>query len=238
MGYYINKDEVQGEEISPGVVRRVLLPPEQNGGGPSGDLTVTHYTLTEGGVLTLDKPGVEYLDYIISGAALIPRRARTRYYFSNTTLFVAPNKIHSYVHAGESDLCIISHEYTVSRPSFQTSGIRIAELSDYWREPAPMSREFLGLIGAQRINLVTVQLWDRDEHTNPEETCYFMRGSAEMIIGDKRYKLRPGSLAYIEKDEIHAIRNTSEKGHPMHYLVLSYIEQDKMWSERGYQGKV
>ena len=63
-----------------------------------------------------------------------------------------------------------------------------------------------------------------------------MRGNAEMLIGDKKYELRPGSLAYIEKEETHAITNTSEN--PMHYFVIEYIEQDKMWSERGYQGRV
>ena len=65
MGFSINIEDVPGEEIEKGVIRRVLLKPENTGKGPSGELTVTHYILSEGGKLTLDKPGVEYQDFII-----------------------------------------------------------------------------------------------------------------------------------------------------------------------------
>ena len=74
MGYCINVEEVSGEEISPGVIKRVLLKPENTGKGLPGDLTVTHYTLMDGGILTLEEPDVEYQDYIVSDSVLFGRK--------------------------------------------------------------------------------------------------------------------------------------------------------------------
>ena len=85
-------DEVLGEEITLGVVKRVLLKPEQSGRGPPGDLTVTHYVLTDGVELTLEEPNVEYQDYIVSGSALFGRR----YVHANTTIFVPSDRKHTF----------------------------------------------------------------------------------------------------------------------------------------------
>ena len=68
MGFCNNVEELTGEEISPGVVRRVLLKPDDTGKGPPGDLTVSHYTLSKGGVLDFDEKGVEFQHFIISGS--------------------------------------------------------------------------------------------------------------------------------------------------------------------------
>ena len=213
--------------------------PEQKGLGPPGKLTVTHYTLTDGGVLTLEEPDVEYQDYIVSGAALLPRGARTRYIYANTTIFVPANQKHSYIHAGESDLRIVSHTYSVPRPSHPNASMHLAELTlDTWGEPSLMTAEFHALIGAQRFKGIGVQIYDRGKHPNPEETVYFMRGTGEMSVGDKVFKVRSGSLVYVEEGEVHSITNTNEKGYPLHYFVMEYAEQDKMWSRRGFQGKI
>ena len=97
MGYSANINDVYCEEISPGVIKRVLLEPKNTGRGPPGDLTVTHYTITEGGVLELDDPKVETQDYIISGTALFGRR---RFLHANTTIFVPSWAKHSYKQTG------------------------------------------------------------------------------------------------------------------------------------------
>ena len=233
MGFSVNIDEVPAEEIAPGVRKRVLLRPDQNGHGPPGDLTVTHYILTDGGILVLDEPNVEYQDYIVSGTALFGRR----YLHANTTIFVPSGKKHTFIHAGESDLRIVSHMYSVPRPSHRWCKTRIAQLTEPFEQQL-MTEEFHALTGAHRFHALDVQTYERGEHSNPEETAYFMRGVGEMLAGDTWYKVRPGSLIYVEEGENHAIRNTSEKGYPLHYFVMEYVEQDKMWSERGYRGKV
>jgi len=234
MGLSVNIDEVPAEEIAPGVIKRVLLRPEQNGRGPPGELTVTHYTLTDGGILVLDEPNVEYQDYIISGTALFGRK----YLHANTTIFAPSGKEHRYIHAGESDLHIVSHTYTVPHPSHRWCKTRVAQLKFPLSAEQLMTEEFHGLVGAHRFHALDIQDFNISEHTNPEETAYFMCGTGEMRVGDERYKVRPGSLVYVEEGETHAIRNTSEKGYPLHYFVMEYVEQDKMWSGRGYQGKV
>ena len=228
MGFCVNVDEVPGEEIAPGVVKRVLLNPENTGRGPTGDLTVAHYVLTEGGVLTLEEPNVEYQDYVVSGTALFGRR----YVHANTTIFVPSGKEHSYVHAGESELRIVSTTYSVPYPSHEWCKTRMAQLTEPYEQQL-MTEEYHALTGAHRFHAIDVQTWDREEHTNPEETAYFMRGTGEMRVGDEWFRVRPGSLVYSEEGAIHAIRNTDEKGRPLQYYVMEYVEQDRMWRQRG-----
>ena len=229
MGIGVNLDEVTAEEIAPGVIKRILLRPEQNGRGPPGDLTVTHYTLKDGGTLILNEPNVEYQDFIISGTALFGRR----YLHANTTIFVPSGKEHRYLHAGENDLRIISHTYTVPHPSHRWCKTRMSQLNFPMTSEQLMTEEFHGVVGAHRFHALDIQDHNVPEHTNPEETAYFMCGTADMRSGDNWYKVRPGSLVYVEEGDTHEIRKTGEK--PIHYFVMEYVEQDKMWSNRGFQ---
>ena len=229
MGYCINIDEVPGEEILPGVIKKVLLEPRHNGRGPPGDLTVTHYTLTEGGVIIFEDPKVETQDYVISGTALVGRK----HVHANTTVFVPSFKKHSYKHTGESKVQLLSHTYTVPHPNHRWCKTRMAQLTFPLDSEQLMTEEFHGLVGAHRFHALDVQTYDVPEHTNPEETAYFMRGTGKMRSGDKWYDVKPGSLVYVEEEATHEIRCN----HPTQYFVMEYVEQDKMWRERAHQEK-
>jgi mannose-6-phosphate isomerase-like protein (cupin superfamily) len=233
MGYCVNVEEVSGEEISPGVIKRVLLKPENTGYGPPGDLTVTHYTLRDGGVLTLEEPGVEYQDYIVSGSVLFGRK----YIHGNTTIFSPSGGSHSFTHAGESEAKIVSTTYTVPHPTHKWCKTRMATFTEDYEQQL-MNEEFHGLAGAHRFHAIDIQAWDREPHTNPEETAYFMRGTGEMLVGDTWYKVKPGSLVYSGEGETHAIRNSKGDGFSLQYYVMEYAEQDKMWSLRGHDPKI
>ena len=230
MGFCINVEEVPEEEISLGVVRRILLNPENTGRGPPGDLKVTHYTLTKGGILEFDDKGVEFQHFIISGSTLFSKQ----YLHSNYTVFIPTDRKHRFIHAGESELRIISTTYSTPRPSHIWCKTRIAMLSEPYEQQL-MTEEFHALTGAQRLHAIDIQTWDRDPHTNPEETAYFLRGKGEMLVGDTWYKVRPGSLVYSEEGAIHGVKNTDEKSYSLQYYVMEYTEQDKMWSQRGYR---
>lgn len=234
MGFSINIDELEGEEISPGVIKRILLKPENTGNGPPGDLTVTHYTLTDGGILTLDEENVEYQDYIVCGAALFGNR----YLHANTTIFVPSGRKHTYTHGGNSELQIVSHTYEVPHPSHRWCKTRMAQLTFPNSQQQLMTEEFHGLVGAHRFHALDVQDYDVPEHTNPEETAYFMAGVGQMRSGDNVYKFRPGTLVYVEEGSTHWIKRDQEAGQPLHYFVMEYTEQDKMWSSRGYRENV
>lgn len=227
MGFSINIDEVEGKKIAPGVIKRNLLKPENTGRGPPGDLTVNHYILTDGGKLTLDKPDVEFQDYIISGTAFFGRR----YLHANTTIFVPSASKHTYIQAGESELRILSHTYTVPHPSHRWCKTRMSQLTFPLGSEQLMTEEFHALTGAHRFHALDIQEYDVPEHTNPEETAYFMRGTGKMRSGDDWYDVRPGTLVYVEEEATHEIRCN----HPTQYFVMEYVEQDKMWSQRGYQ---
>jgi mannose-6-phosphate isomerase-like protein (cupin superfamily) len=229
MGFCVNISEVEGEEVSPGVIRKVLLKPEDTGRGPPGDLTIIHYTLKDGGALVLDEPGVEYQDYVVCGSVLFGRR----YLHGNTTVFAPSGGSHRYIHAGESEARIVSTTYSVPRPSHRWCKTRVAQLTEA-HEQQLMTEEFHALTGARRFHAIDVQTWDRQEHTNPEETAYFMRGTGEMTVDGERYEVRPGTLVYVEEGATHSIRNTDERDSPLHYYVMEYTEQDRMWSQRGH----
>lgn len=229
MGFCINLEEVTGEEISPGVVRRILLKPEDTGRGPPGDLTVYHYTLSKGGILDFNSEGVEFQHFIISGSTLFGKQ----YLHSNYTVFVPTDRKHSFIHAGESKLRIISSTYSTPKPSHIWCKTRIASLTEPYEQQL-MTEEFHALTGAQRFHAIDIQTWEREPHTNPEETAYFLRGTGEMLVGDTWYNVRPGSLVYSEEGAIHGVKNTGEKSYSLQYYVMEYTEQNKMWSQRGY----
>ena len=233
MSFCINVEDVDGIEIAQGVMKRVLLTPENTGRGPPGDLSVVHYTLTDGGELTLDEPGVEYQDYIISGSVLFG----IKYIHGNTTVFTPSGKKHTYRHAGETEARIISTTYSVPYPSHKWCKSRLASLTEEFEEQL-MTEEFHALTGAHRFHAIDIQSWDRTEHTNPEETSYCLRGTGKALVHDTWYDIRPGTLVYSEEGAIHAVKNTSKEGLPLQYYVMEYTEQDKMWSQRGFNPNI
>jgi mannose-6-phosphate isomerase-like protein (cupin superfamily) len=95
-----------------------------------------------------------------------------------------------------------------------------------------MTEEFHGLVGAHRFHALDVQDMDVPEHKNPEETAYFIAGRGKMRSGDNMYDFRSGTLVYVEEEATHWIKSDQESGQPLHYFVMEYTEQDKMWSSR------
>jgi quercetin dioxygenase-like cupin family protein len=204
-----------------------MLTPENTGRGPPGDLNVTHYIINKGGALTLEEPNVEYQDYIISGTALFGKS----FLHANSTIFVPTNKKHTYINLGESDLRILSHTYSVPKPSHKWCKTRIAQLTFPNPQQQLMEEEYHALIGAQRFHALDVQDYEVGPGVNPEETAYFLSGEGRVLTGGKWYDVRPGTLAYVEEDMNHAIRRKDDK--PFQYFVMEYTEQDKMWRKRG-----
>lgn len=229
MGYSVNIDDVEADEVSPGVFERVLLTPENTGRGPPGELTIRHYVIEPGSTLTLGRPGVEYQDFIINGTLRFGRR----FLHGNTTIFVPSDREHTYRNMGEGEARVISHTYTVPEPSHRWCKTRVSQLTYPMGAEQLMTEEYHALTGAKRFHALDIQDFDIDEHTNPEETAYFMRGTGRMLSGDEWHDFRPGTLVYTEEGAKHAIRCD----HPAQYFVIEYVEQDRMWSQRGYSGR-
>ena len=72
---HVNDEDIPGREIAPGVVERVLMKKEE--GDPQGMVSAHHYTLTDGGVLTIEKTMTEFQHYIVSGRTTSASARRT-----------------------------------------------------------------------------------------------------------------------------------------------------------------
>jgi mannose-6-phosphate isomerase-like protein (cupin superfamily) len=229
MGLAVSIDDVEGREIAPGVIERVLLKPEQTNGRPSGDLTVKHYTLSKGGTLSIGSRDAEHLEYVITGTVLRPRAERSRYLFANTVVLAPYGTSTVYIQAGEGEARILSHVYSIPNPTKGWGRADSQELEDYWGErqshaPMPAAAKM------HRMGGVSPQLKDITLHTNPAETAYFMRGRGTMRSGDRVYDVSPGSLVYTMEHELHEIRNSDIINDPLHYIVIEFHDHDPSWT--------
>jgi len=232
MSYSVNVSDVEGEEIFPGVIKRTLLKPKNNGKGPSGELQVDHFTIFDGARLTLENSGLERQDFIVSGALFFGRR----YIFGNTTVFSPSGKTVSYIHDGEVEARLVSTTYTIPHESHKWCKTRLSTLREDYEEQL-MTEEFHALTGAHRFHAIDIQTWDREPHRNPEETAYFLRGEGVMTVNEDSYEVRPGSLVYSEEGALHSINNTGKQNR-LQYYVMEYTEQDRMWSIRSYNPNI
>jgi mannose-6-phosphate isomerase-like protein (cupin superfamily) len=170
----------------------------------------------------------------------------TAIFVPNSRRFGEPEK-HSFIHQGESELRILTTTCKIPRPNFRWAKTRIKNLHEVPITLGNISvrqlftEEEHAIMGALRMHAIDVQtnppMNSLPEHRNPEEIMYFLRGTGEVLCGNEKYNVRPGSLVYIPEGTVHAIFNTSDK-FPLQYFVIEFIEQDKMWTARGYQGEI
>jgi mannose-6-phosphate isomerase-like protein (cupin superfamily) len=235
-----NIDDVKPKEIKTGVWERELLGPSDT---THHNLKVLHHVLKKDARITFEDQMQEYQHYVISGCALWGGM----FVHSDTEVFVPGNKAgHTFVQAGETDLHLVTSIYKAPKPYFRWAKARAfnffeAQYTSF--RATTINRQLIteeqhGLSGAYRMHGLDIQITPPQNevsvHTNPEETMYFLRGTAEVLSEGRREKVRPGSLIYTPLDVQHGIFNTDNKI-PVEYFVLEYIEQDKAWTERGYQ---
>ena len=240
---HINIEDVKGNRISPSIIERVLLREDQSS---PGGLSVVHHILTDGEVV-FDQQGAEFQHYIVSGCG----RMGGKFLHSETAIFVPGNSRfgdphqHVIAHEGEGELRVVTAIYKTTRPNFRWAKTRSRNLYQAWPSIANITNQQLiteeehALMGALKMHALDIQthapLTDNPEHKNPEEIMYILRGKGEAICGSEKHQVSPGSLIYSKEGEIHGIYNRDEKL-PLQYFVLEFIEHDKMWTERGYQG--
>lgn len=240
----INIADIEGSELFPGVVERVLLRPEQT---ETGDLTVKHHILTGGEIMFVEE-GVEYQHYVISGCALMKGRllhGDTGVFVPGSSRFDEPHK-HGFIHTGESELRILTVIYRTPRPNFRWAKTKIKNLSQVEGSLGGMfaqqifTEEEHAIMGALRMHSLDVQTHAPGVvlpvHRNPEEFAYILRGTGEVMSGDEWVKVRPGSLVYTEESVQHAVKNTSEDL-PLQYIAFEFTRQDESWTEMGHKEK-
>jgi hypothetical protein len=74
---------------------------------------------------------------------------------------------------------------------------------------------------------------------NPEEILYCLRGLGEFMGGLKGgevNEVRAGAVSYVTEGAVHGIWHTTPD--VLQYIAMEFIDHDKSWTERGYQGDV
>jgi quercetin dioxygenase-like cupin family protein len=89
------------------------------------------------------------------------------------------------------------------------------------------------VMGALRMHGVDIQTntpgRTLHDHRNPEEIMYFLRGRGTGVAEGVEHDIRAGSLLYTPEGDIHGIRKVDDT---LQYVVIEFIEHDKMWAER------
>jgi len=254
---HINIDDIPGKEIAPGVVERVLMRPEE--GDDAGMISAYHYTLTDGGTLTIEKEMTEFQHYIISG--------RTTRGGADISLF-SPAGTHDpvnqakgfraqrFTHAGEGEARIFTVAYKVPRPAFRWAKSRSKHLFQVLSPHQTgigytqiFTEEEHAIMGALRFHAVDIQTHPPGQHKggfdeeggyrghrNPEEIMFFLRGTGKAMAEGVLYDVHPGSYLYTREGTLHGIWNPTDD--ILEYICMECIEHDKCWTEKGYHGQV
>jgi mannose-6-phosphate isomerase-like protein (cupin superfamily) len=246
---HVNVNEIEGKEISPGVIEKVLLRPEDS---KPGGLGAIHYTLTKGGEVFFNEPLTEYQHYIVQGCAtmnglngdLLHQDSAWFLPCNTRWLDSEPIKKHSLGHGGEGEVRILTLTYKVPRPAIRWAKSRTNNM--YKVPQRHSSRKMVGytqlfkeeehaVMGALRMHAVDIQtntpgITLRD-HKNPEEIMYFLRGKGAGVAEGVEHEVRAGSFLYTPEGDIHGIRRVDET---LQYVVIEFVHHDKMWTERAY----
>jgi mannose-6-phosphate isomerase-like protein (cupin superfamily) len=239
---HINIADIKSLEISPGVLERILLQPEES---ESGNLTVKHHVLKHGNLIFTEE-GAEFQHYIISGSALmrsIILHGDTGIFVPNTSRFGEAHR-HMFTHMGEGELRILTVIYKTPRANFRWAKTRIKNLHQVEGSYSGMyaqqifTEEEHALMGSLRMHSLDVQTHAPGVilpiHKNPEEFAYILRGTGEVLSGNEWVKVFPGSLVYTGEGVQHAVKNTSNE-HPLQYVAFEFTKQDESWTEMGIQ---
>ena len=244
---HINIKDVQGNQISPGVVERVLLDSVvSNLGGPE----VRHYVLSPGGGVEFGLPLTEYQHYIVQGCAAqgspngsLLHQDSAWFVPCNAPWGGTPARKHSLYHTGEGDVHILTVSYKTPRPAYRWAKSRSRNLHEI-RQPHSssslvdyvqiFSEEEHASMGALRMHALDVQTNPRggihQDHRNPEEVIYVLRGRGEANSDGENFRIGPGSMIYTPEGAVHGIQKVEET---IQYLVVEFVDQPKMWRERG-----
>lgn len=246
---HVNVNDIPGKEIAPGVVERVLLRPEDS---KPGGLGAKHYVLTNGGQVFFEEPLTEYQHYVVLGCAKMNAhngdllRQDSAWFIPCNTRWPdsEPVKKHSLVHDGEGEVRILTLTYKVPRPAFRfakSRNINMYQIPHYHTGRRMIAytqlfkEEEHAVMGALRMHGVDIQTNTEGitlhDHKNPEEIMYFLKGKGAGVAEGVEHEIRSGSFLYTPEGDIHGIRRVDET---MQYVVVEFIEHDKMWKERTY----
>jgi quercetin dioxygenase-like cupin family protein len=246
-GLHVNVKNIPGKKITPGVNERILLSSVKS---ELSRPTVKHYTLSKEGQIVFGSPLTEYQHYIIQGC-VTQNDPNGSLLHQDTAWFVPCNtpwggetaRKHSLHHAGEGEVRVLSILYETPRPAFRWAKSRSRNLHEV---PQPHSARRLvsyiqifkeeehASMGALRMHAMDVQTnppgVGLPDHKNPEEVMYVLMGRGVAFSDGESHEISSGSMVYTPEGAVHGIRSVEET---LVYLVVEFVNQARMWSERG-----
>jgi hypothetical protein len=237
---HINVNDLSGEEISPGVVERVLMTNKES---KPGGLGAKHYTLTEGGEVVFKDPLTEYQHFIIQGVGAMDGQNGDLIHADTAWFVPCPKSLkanekplakHSIAHTGEGEVKILSLSYKISEPKLkwvEGKTKNLFQVPQYHSSSQIVgftqifSSEELSSLGAEKVNGVIIQTNTAGIALNnkkgPEEVIYVLRGWGKGVANDKKYDISPGSFLYSQEEGIRGIKNTHTR-YPLQYLLVQF----------------
>lgn len=65
-------------------------------------------------------------------------------------------------------------------------------------------------------------------HDFTNEIFYIIKNSAIMIVNNKEFKVDPGNIIYVDKNESHGFRNESDKEFKMIVFKINFQKEDSL----------
>lgn len=68
----------------------------------------------------------------------------------------------------------------------------------------------------------------RHSHDFTDEIFYIVNNSATMIVNNEEFRVNPGDMIYVDKNESHGFRNESDKEFKMIVFKINFQKEDSL----------
>lgn len=215
---------------TPDFVELELLNPRQTKNKNAG---LKLFVVEDGGQIVVPGSGVELSYYLLDGHGSFELEKSTgtasrTVIDPDTAIWVPAMKAHKISNRGEGPFRLLAayckSDASTGRPDFlRLSQARVLEMVGFISRTIWSPDKLRSLGGTRTIGVDLETLTPRSElgtHEHEEEILYMVRGEGYVMIGDKRFDVRPGSMVYTGPHVPHSVHNGEDDN--FQYLVFEF----------------